>query len=451
MEFIKLIILNFFKGHSRTVKAKKQIIYSLFLKGISIVIGLMFVPLLLNYLDAERYGIWLTLSSVIGWFSFFDFGLGNGLRNRFAEAIAKNNDELAKTYVSTTYAILGAVFFAIIIIYYVVNPFINWQKVLNTNIVGARELSIVALIVFTFFVLQFLFRLIGTIAIADQRPALNSSLVLLGNLIALIVIFILTKTTKGSLVVLASVLSFAPLLVLATATFYFFHKDYKKYSPSFAYIDLTKSKDLLGLGIKFFFIQVAEVIFFSTTNFLIAQFANQESVAAYNVAYKYFYTVNMAYFILLSPFWSAVTDAYSKNDYGWIKASLRKLNILSGAVVVCLIILLLISPYIYKMWIGNKLFIPFSLSLIITIYLIIQVISSPFTNFINGFGKLKLGLYLIALKLIVFIPLAILLGQKFGALGIIISMVLIQSTALIFEPIQTYKLINQKAYGIWNK
>ena len=54
-------------------------------------IGLVLVPLTINYLNPTKYGIWITLSSVIGWFSFFDIGLGNGLRNRFAEAIANND------------------------------------------------------------------------------------------------------------------------------------------------------------------------------------------------------------------------------------------------------------------------------------------------------------------------------------------------------------------------
>lgn len=68
-------IKDFFKGHERTIKAKKQIAYSFIIKGISIVIGFVFVPLILGYLDPERYGIWLTLSSVVTWFPFFEIGL----------------------------------------------------------------------------------------------------------------------------------------------------------------------------------------------------------------------------------------------------------------------------------------------------------------------------------------------------------------------------------------
>ena len=157
---VKTYISNFFKGHERSVKAKKHIIYSLFLKGISIAVGLTFVPLILNYLDAERYGIWLTLSSIIAWFSFFDIGLGNGLRNRFAEAVAHNNHKLARIYVSTTYAILGVIFGIVIILFFIINPYLNWQKILNTTAVETSELAVVALIVFVFFVLRFFFKLI---------------------------------------------------------------------------------------------------------------------------------------------------------------------------------------------------------------------------------------------------------------------------------------------------
>lgn len=447
---IKPYIQNFFKGHERSVKAKKHIIYSLGLKGISIAVGLAFVPLILNYLDAERYGIWLTLSSIIAWFSFFDIGLGNGLRNRFAEAIAQKNHELARTYVSTTYAILGVIFMVVIVLFFIVNPFLNWQKILNTTAVGTQELGIVALIVFVFFILRFFFKLIGTILMADQRPAINNAFGPIGNILAFIIIYILTKTTVGSLINLAAVLSVVPVLVLILATFVFFLKDYKIYAPSLKYVDLSKSKDLLSLGFKFFYFQIAALIFFSTTNFLIAQFSNQEMVAAYNVAYKYLFIANMIYGIILTPFWSAVTDAYTRKDFDWLKRSIKKLNIISFFMVLILLIALFLSPWVYNVWIGDKLVIPFSMSLVITLYLIQQVIIAPFSTFINGLGKLKLGLYMITIKIVIFFPLAVFLGKVYGANGIIISMLLIQIPSLIQEPIQVLKIINNKASGIWN-
>ena len=84
------------KRRNTRAKAKRHIIYSFGIQGLSILIGLLYVPLLLNYLTQEKYGIWLTLTSILGWFSYFDIGLGNGLRNKLAESIALGNNRLEK-------------------------------------------------------------------------------------------------------------------------------------------------------------------------------------------------------------------------------------------------------------------------------------------------------------------------------------------------------------------
>src|SRR5665811_795067 len=120
IKFIK----NFFtQGNERSINAKKNIVFITVLKGLSIAISIFLVPITINYVNPTRYGIWLTLSSIVGWFYFFDIGLGNGLRNKFAEAIASGKTELARTYVSTTYAILIIIIAIILFLFFCINPF----------------------------------------------------------------------------------------------------------------------------------------------------------------------------------------------------------------------------------------------------------------------------------------------------------------------------------------
>ena len=83
---------NFTKGHERSIKAKKNIGLSFLIKGASIAISLILVPLTINYINPYRYGIWLTLSSVVSWFSFFDIGLTNGLRNKLVRENVSRSD-----------------------------------------------------------------------------------------------------------------------------------------------------------------------------------------------------------------------------------------------------------------------------------------------------------------------------------------------------------------------
>ena len=146
------------------------------------------MPIALNYVDKSVYGIWLIISSIISWLGFFNIGLGNGLRNRFAEALAQNNKELAKAYVSTTYFIL-------MVIFVVINPFLNWAKIFNGPIEMQKEFISLMYVVFGFFCFRFVTKLITTILIADQRPAISDMAAFLSKFLNLILIFILSKTT----------------------------------------------------------------------------------------------------------------------------------------------------------------------------------------------------------------------------------------------------------------
>ena len=118
-------------GNSRSIIVKKNIIASFFLKCISILVSLQVVPLTITYINPTKYGIWLTLSSIIAWLSYFDLGFAHGFRNRFSEAKANGNILLAKEYVSTTYAVLSVLFLSVFFIAVIINHFLDWSSILN--------------------------------------------------------------------------------------------------------------------------------------------------------------------------------------------------------------------------------------------------------------------------------------------------------------------------------
>ena len=451
---IKQYISNFFtKGHERSIKAKKNILASFLIKGVNIAIGLALVPMTIGYLNPTKYGIWVTLSSIIGWFGFFDIGLGHGLRNRFAQALAKGEKELARTYVSTTYAIISIIIGVILILFYIVNPFLNWNKILNAgkDINLQTELGVLALIVFTFFCLRFIFKLITTILLADQRPAKASLFDLLGKIIAIILIFILTKTTQGSLLYIGIVMSSAPVFVLVVSSIWFFNGKYKIYRPNIKSIDFSKSIDLLNLGIKFFIIQIAAVLLYQTNYIIISHLFGPAEVTPYNVTFKYFSVITMISTIVLTPYWSAITEAWTKNEISWIKNTMNKLIRLWGILIFIGIIMLLISSIIYKVWIGEKIEIPFSMSLLVCIWIILNIWNRIYGQFLNGVSKIKLQLYTGLISAILNIPLAIFLGKRIGINGILLANIFVILIGTILYPIQYLKLINKRANKIWNK
>lgn len=445
-------IRNFFtQGNERSIKAKKNILLLAVIKGCSIAVSLILVPITIHYVNPTRYGIWLTLSSIVGWFSFFDVGLGHGLRNKFAEAVTKGDNDLARIYVSTTYAILGSIVLAILVLFFCINPFLNWTKILNTPSNMGGELSALALIVFGFFCLQFVLRLMTTILTANQQPAKASIFDLLGSMFALVIIFILTKTTSGKLIYLGTVFSVTPVLVLVSSSLWFYSHQYKKFAPSFKFVRFHYARDLMGLGIKFFIIQMAGVILYQTSNVIIANLFGPEQVTPYNIAYKYFSIIPMAFSIIMMPFWSASTEAWIKKDISWIKNAIRKLLIIWLLFGVGTLIMLFFANFIYKLWVGKDILVPISISVVIAGYVIINTWCNIFSQFLNGVGKIKLQLYFGILGAVINIPMAVFLGKHFGIYGVILATCILGFINAIWSPIQVYKIITDSAKGIWNK
>jgi len=453
IRYLKNYISNFFKGHERSVKAKKNIIASFFITGVSIVISFLMVRVNLLYLDQTKYAVWLTISSFLTWFSFFEIGLGSGLKNKLAEALAVKDYQLGKIYVSTTYAILSIVIGAVALLFFIANRFIDWTIILNTDKNMSNELSTLALIVFGFFFLRFVVKLIGIVLYADQRPALAKSFGPIANLIALIIIYILTKTTNGSLIYLGWTLSVTPVVVLIAASFYLYFSDYRSIAPSFSSVKFSYSKQLLNLGVKFFFIQISGLIIYQSSNIIIAQFFGPDDVTVYNIAYKYFAVLSMLFSIITIPFWSAFTEAWVLKDIRWIKLAIKKLMVMWGIISFIGIIMLLFSAIFYKIWIGDKVHIPFNLSLILLIYFVTYNFGGAFNMFINGVGKIKLQMYSSFVGSLLFIIVAV-FSIKYlhiGIIGIVVASIISNFYGVILAPIQYKKIINLRDRNIWSR
>jgi O-antigen/teichoic acid export membrane protein len=443
----------FTKGHERSILAKKNIIASFIIKGCSIAISLLIVPLSLKYVHPSQYGIWLTLSSMVAWISFFDIGFTQGFRNRFAEAKAKGDTLLARIYISTTYFYMSLIFLVVWFTLLIVSQIVNWQTLLNIPADLVKEVSRLVVIIFTYFCFQFVFRIINTMLIADQKPAKASFLDLSGQLISLIVIFILSRLTNGSLINLGLAIGIAPTIVLLLANLILFKTQYKDYQPSIKLAKKEYAKDIMNLGLKFFVLQIANIVQFQTTLFLIAHYFSTTQVTSYNIAYKYFFTLQMIFMILLSPLWSGTTDAYNSGDTEWIKAVVKKYLLFLVPLILLGAIMLAFAKPIYDLWLGkNTVDIKFHISLLCYIFFSTGMFASIFVAVINGIGALKIQFITSIIASIGFLVISILLIKKFhlGVESILIASIISNVYGYFLAPMQYYNIFIKKSKSkIW--
>ena len=447
------LVRFFTKGHERSVRAKKNIGASFFLKGITLAIGFVRVPIALGYLNVTEYGIWLTLSSIITWFAFFDIGLGNGLRNKLAEALAKGDNKLAQIYVSTTYAILTIIITVVYVSCIIISQFVDWVKILNTSSDLAGELQLLVFVVITSFALRFVFGLITTVLTADQKPAIGSCIGVLGSIFYLIVLIILSKTTSGSLVYLAIASGGSSLIFIIIASIYLYSNTYKVIRPSLNALNFKYFKDLGTLGARFFIVQIAVLIIFATDNMIITQILGPQEVVPYNIARKFIGIISMFFGIIIMPFWSAYTEAYVKDDIKWIKNTTRKLLKIWGLASAGVIILIIISNPVYHFWLGDKIKVPLIISIGMGLFVVISTWNNVFVYLTNATGKIQIQLYCSIIVAIINIPISVYFAKNLGmgAAGVIFGTCVSLLSGSILAPIQHFKIVNKKATGIWNK
>ena len=440
-----------FRGGDRSSLVIKNIINSIGIKGVGIVISLMLIPLSINYIGAVNYGIWLTISSVVGWMSQFDLGLGNGLRNRITADYAKKEYDDGKIYVSTTYAVMSLIAAVFFFLFLIVHVFVDWTSVFNTPPEMADYVNQIVLIVLICFCGQFVLQIIIIVLTAVHLSYKANLIQTMALVISLIGVLGLTYFTEPNLIYLVLVLAFSIVLSMFIYTFYYYFRELSVFKPDFRKIDFKKSKDLFGVGWLFFIIQLGNLVLYQTSNLIIANILNLEDVSVYNVVYKYFTALFMIISVILNPYWSAFADAYELKDYVWMKKSLSKLRRMFYLFFILNALCVVISPFVFRIWLGDSLTIPFTVTWSLGVYFIAFFWYNIHATFIFGVGKLYVQVVSVVLSALVNIPLSIYLGGIFGLPGIIYSNIIVFTFLGLITYLQVQKIVDKKAFGFWDK
>lgn len=442
-----------FFSDSRTRIVSKNVLGLGILQIINTLISFLLVPIVMEFVSPSQYGIWLTISSMVTWLALLDVGLGNGMKNKLTESLAHGDLKLAKEYVSTTYFIIGGIALFCLILIFLVFPLINWSAVYNQDPAMNDTLMYASLIVAAFFFIKLVVGLIGTILTSYLKPAINQLLNTLSNIFVLLIIVLLKNLVNGNLLILATVLSATSVLIYFVASLYLFSGKYKEISPSLYYFNSERIKSILGLGVKFFIINISTIVLFQTNNFVIIHHFTNEDVVVYNLAYKLFSICSLLFNLISQPFWTAYTEAWAKNDITWIQSTVKKVFVLWLAIVMIGLLMLAASPLVYKLWVGDAVTIPFKMSAAILIYFISHTYGGIFNIVINGIGKVRLQMICLALVATIYIPLMLFFINvlNLGIISIPLALLISNFYSLFVARIQYTRLINGTASGVWNK
>jgi len=418
---------------------KKNIYLSVLIKGISLGVSFLIVPLTINYLNVEQYGVWLVFLSILSWMNILDLGLGNGLRNKLAENISSDNLLAAREYISTAYMTIISIVIPIFTIILILAPNLNWNRIFNTSSIDNNELVAFVVVVSFMFLINFVFSLSNQMFYAIQKAVFASVHSLLLNTLFVLAILLLKTLDDKKILYLGISYGAAMIISSILITVYFFHI-HKDLRPKVCFIRKKRIKDIIGVGIKFFIIQIAVIVVFTTDNMIITQVLGPGQVTSYNVVFKLFSIISIAHTLLVTPLWSAYTEAYVQRDILWIKQILLKLSLLMIPIIFAVALIIVFADQLIFLWIGEKLTYSKYLVIFMGIYTIINVWNNIFAYFLNGISALNVQMMTSIIAGIINIPISILFARNFGLgnAGVILGTIISLSLFAVAGPIQTY-------------
>jgi len=407
-------------------------ISSLCSKGIMMLVMVVSVRISLPHLGIDRFGIWMTILSLVGLLNFLDFGIGNALTNRVALFALPSNARDLKRCIGASLLILGAVAFCMLCLLYPIAAHLPWQEILKLPSIELYEETHSAMKLFVvLFACNIFFGGINKIFFGLQQGYVANLASAFGSLISLCLILIAVSHGGGiSILLLASMAggfltSFGLFVLLMIRG----QIEMLSWSESMR----LESTHLFHVGGSFFFLQIGGIVVFGADTLIIANSLGVASVAIYSVAQRLFQFVTQPFAVMNSGLWPAYANAYMHDDRAFIASTLKRsmrITILGSLLVS--IALILFGKSIISWWTHNEINISYMLLMGFALWAVCDAIANAFAMFMNGVSLMKPQIKGLLVLVVIGMPIKIYLVSQFGLVAMLIGFSILFMVNILF-------------------
>lgn len=424
-------------GRERYRRASLSASASLLQRALTVVINFASVPLTAHYLGSERYGVWLTISSLLVWLAMTDFGLGGyALINVISQADGNNDRRTAQEYTSSAVWALSAIAAIFAVAALVSFRFIPWNTVFQVSTVSSHELNLACALTLAFFIVALPMSVQNSIYCGYQDGFLSNICGISMNISSLIALVIVTRL-HGGLPQLVLALSGTRILVGGINVYYIFFRRYRWLFPLPSAVRWHCIQRLFTLGSKYLVVQLGVLGMYQSQPMIITQILGPTKVIAYVIAQKIITLPMDIAYMSTSPFIPAFGEANARGDWGWIRKAHRNLTIASVAtgIPILLAIAFAAKPVI-RMWAGPDAVPDTALIFWLSLYNLVGVLLMASGQLMAGLERANSLALSVALCAIGSIGFGIVLCHQMGLSGAAMAVAI--SKLLTVCPIQVW-------------
>ncbi|KAB1064859.1 MATE family efflux transporter [Salibacter halophilus] len=418
-------------------KLKGVLRLSFIYKGINVFLSFLLVRYTIQFAGKEVYGVWATILAFLTWFSVIESGISNSFRNRITAYFSEKKYNAIRVHVSSAYQLLTIVYFSLAIVFVIIISATPFNTLFQSdNVVNTKFALVIS--VFLYF-LYFIFHYLNNVLLATHQAEKTYLFLLIQNVVVLLFLFILEQSElEVSLLLVCLAYTMGPLVSWLGLNIFSYKTFLFKVKPEvLEVLYFQKTGQLFKqLTPSFFIMQFFTLLIYSTDSIIILNYLNGVEVAKYNVSFKYFNIITVLFNLVLVPYWAIFSEAYYKKDHESVKYSIQRLLKNWTVVLVFAIILIIVSPYAYSLWIGEEMDIPISLSILMAVSALLTAWVNIFGYYLKSANLLSIQTKLLSLAGIANIPLSIFLISYFQSAGVILATIVSILPLVIVLPLQ---------------
>lgn len=368
------------------------------------------VPILLKILGVEKYGAWVTLTSMLTWITIFDFGIGYGLKNKVTRDLAVNDDEDLRHYVVGCFQFTMLVSLVLVAILFIA---IHKIAILKLN-------ESISLYLYLPYLITFPLTISASVLQGARKVGLQTILGSVGSvywLISLVIIYYFSITLDTSYLALL----YAGSYVLQNMLNYYYASKITncKLTDMFNFKFVTKSLPVLSIGIRFLLLQITSIVLFSIGNYLVYTNLSAADAALYDSTNKLFLFGMSMFNIAIAVFWPEFTHSLKLNDRARSKKLFNALLIISLVFSVGSFAFAYAVPFIVAIWTKGALIVTVKQALPFALLVSIQSLAYCGAVILNVVEAVRGQIILAVVAAVLMVPLSkwfFVLGTGIGSI-----------------------------------
>ena len=431
----------------------KRAFYGLFTSflgfGVQMALQVVIVPYVIKIAGKDTLGAYSIIMQIIGYGLLLDLGfsasLGRFLSHSFAfddNGIRFNNTfNIGRTFLLVINFLIG-------IIICTTSFFIGDLITAESYTIHEMEISMILLGVWT--ILKTPFALYSVALNASQNMSIVNIVTIFSGLSRFLLSILLVYIGMGLTgMVIAFIISEVISLFVNR---YFFLKNFKHHKAKWAISDKKLFKEIFDFGIKYWGVNLAVVIYYSSDSIIVGHLFGAAAASIYYVTKTPSYFAYQLIFKLSDNIGPAANELFAKSEYEAIKSMYIKLLKYSLILVLPLALGIIgFNKFVISIWTSEEQYGGDLMTYAIACYVIIEVINHINAMVLVVSGKMNGWAKNSVVQGALGIALAFVFGKLMGLPGIMLGLVVSSFPMFIFLIHKTLPIVNLNLIVIFKK